>query len=147
MEDFEALLPYGTFATPLGCPENIERFLLLHGCDATPLNACNYDDVFTQTQTQHELEKMFETERTILVPKALLASGPSSDDERYGSDYRFLRNQALIPIRLVRRHPFYDPTRIIADQITQRFCVAGELDDCLIMVKGDGKSDSGGGVK
>jgi hypothetical protein len=135
MEDFDALLQYGPLATPLGCPENIERFLLLHGRDITPLNPGNYDDVFTLSQTRAALQKI-DAMQTILVPKAaFIPAPPSWDADQFASDYRFIRNQMLIPIRLVQRHPRFSPEPLLIARISKEFSVIGQFQDYQIMVK------------
>lgn len=142
MQDFDALLSYGPLATPLGCPENIERFLLLHGRDITPLNPGNYEDIDTLTQTTQAFEKI-DAMHTILVPRSYFTpAAPSSspEDSLVATDLRFLRHASLFPlIKLTPRHPFFEPLDLIAAHISQKFTVIGEFGDYLIMVHRAGR--------
>ena len=133
IEGLEPLLAYGNLAAPLGCPGDIEQFLLLHGRYEIGYNPGNCSDIWMLKQTARALREI-EGFRTILVPKAWFEPD-SSSVELDGMDYRFLRNTELFPVRLVERHPRFIPERVMAARIAQEFSVVGEFRDCQIMVR------------
>lgn len=128
----EPLLAYGALATPLGCSADIEHYLLLHGRLRTSFYPGNCSDVRVLKQLLQQ-EQDLKDLHTILVPKSSLGPGISPADF-FPEDYRFLRNQLLFPVRLVPRHLPFNPSVLLAAQISRQFSVIGEFRDNFIMV-------------
>jgi hypothetical protein len=139
LEGLDPLLAYGPLGAPLGCSEDIEHFLLLNGRYQTGFYPGNCSDVFTLKQAIRQ-EGDLKSLQMILVPKIYL-SPLESPDPRLAMDYRFLRNQFLLPIRLVVHHPLFSPERLVAAKITQEYSVIGEFREYLIMARRAGKND------
>jgi len=131
-EGLDPLLAYGNLATPLGCSEDIEHFLLLHGRYVTGYNPGNCSDVRMLAQTDRQWQDVAAL-RTILVPKDYLIPATSAT-EQFAMDTRFLRGQLLFPVKLVQRHPFFNPDQLLAARIHGQFSVVGEFRDYLVMV-------------
>ncbi len=133
VEGLDPLLAYGPMAVPLGCPDDIEHFLMLNGRYLTGYYPGDCPDVRMLKQEVRQ-EAEVDGFQTILVPKNSFGPALTPESELSGGDYRFLRNTMLFPVRLVQHHPMFLPERVLAAHIWQRFSVAGEFRDCFIMV-------------
>jgi hypothetical protein len=131
IDGLDPLLAYGKLATPLGCTEDIEHFLLLRGRALIGYNPGNCSDIRMLKQTIRAARDI-DTFQTILVPKSYFVPDPSQGDLD-AMDYRFLRNTMLFPVRLVQRRPRFIPERVLASHIEKEFRIAGEFRDNWIM--------------
>jgi hypothetical protein len=144
-QDMSALLAYTPLAAPLGCEENVERYLLDHGEYTAIYNPSTYSDVYTLTQARREM-KDIDALQNIIIPKSYLLSPNQTQAEaadQLAADIRFLRNQSLLPIfKLTPRHPFFDPVRALAAHISRNFRVVSQYQDYFIMSRNGGEGSA-----
>lgn len=136
IDGLDPLLAYGGIATPLDWPEDIGRFLMLHGRFQVGYYPGLVPGDYAVNQTL-DREQEIDSFKTILVRKSALSPPPSAA-EQVAADRRFLELEALLPVRIVPRHAFYNSDRLVADRISRDFSVIGEFREYYIMARRPG---------
>jgi hypothetical protein len=128
----EPLLQYGALAVPLGCEENVERFLKLNGRYAAGYYPSYEPDVYSLPQTLSQIESL-DGQETILVPKEALDPPTLSPAQLAAFDSRQLFHLELFPVRLRPRNPPFDPNALLVEAVKRKFVAIGRFGDDYIM--------------
>jgi hypothetical protein len=132
-DGLDGLAKYGRLATPLECPENVERFLFTHGQFDAPFNPGYNPDTLTVTEMKRRLADIDGLKR-IVVPVEQLYPAPEDTAARVAADLRFLRINLLFPLlKLTPRHPFFDAQGLVTARILKEFSKVGSVDGLVIM--------------
>jgi hypothetical protein len=139
MQGLEPLLAYGPIAAPLGCTQDIERFLIVHGQYVVGCHSSNQPDVFVMKDVERTIQDLKDF-HTILVPKRYFAPGPPPDEDADDSLHsKRIRHLLLFPAKLVPLHPLFQSDWMEMPAVKQQFVQIAEFRDYVIMVRRSGE--------
>jgi hypothetical protein len=136
MTNLDPLLAYGPIATPLGCTENVERFLMLHGIYQTGYFLGNCEEVLGPNEAARQSQEL-EGFHTILVRTDQFQPIVMADDH-IRKDLSNIEGALLCPCEAAPKLPVFDPEYALASRILKEYKVIGEFGDYRIMARRTG---------